>query len=172
MAYRRTAIYPSPRAVLATSVIGLIFLPVARFSRCLLSNCYRCSLLKADHPEPLPDKVPVSPDLSPPSCLSDRWGKLPRVSGASTFPSLTLCAVSFFVLEGADTSTISIPSFSATRCEYRLLASQSPARKSTWRSSWTPTCFLEVPAVPGLVHLCRCCTLAAPDALSRASVIC
>jgi hypothetical protein len=31
MVYRRAAISPSPRAVLTTSVIGLAFLPVARF---------------------------------------------------------------------------------------------------------------------------------------------
>jgi hypothetical protein len=113
-----------------TSVIGLTFLPVARFSRCLLSNRYRCSLFKADGPERLTDKVPVRP----PSFLSERWGKLPRVSGAPTFPAPTMCAVFFSVLEGVDPSTISNPSFSATRWESHLLASHSPVLKSACRS--------------------------------------
>jgi hypothetical protein len=72
MIYRRAAISPFLRAVLATSMIGLFFLPVAQFSRCLLSNRYRCSLLKSDRPERLPDKVPILPNLSPSSCLSYR----------------------------------------------------------------------------------------------------
>jgi hypothetical protein len=44
-----------------TSVIGLIFLPMAQFAWCLLSNC---SLLKALHPDWLPDKMEASPGLS------------------------------------------------------------------------------------------------------------
>jgi hypothetical protein len=71
MAYRRTAIF-FPRSMLATSLIGLTFLPVARFSRCLLSNCSRCSLLKAARPERFPHRVPVGPGLSLSSCWCGR----------------------------------------------------------------------------------------------------
>jgi hypothetical protein len=42
-------------------------LPTARFSRCLLSNHSRFSLLKADHPKRLPDKARVSLGLLPSS---------------------------------------------------------------------------------------------------------
>jgi hypothetical protein len=38
MAYRHTVISSFPKAVLAMSVLGLTFLPMARFSRCLLSR--------------------------------------------------------------------------------------------------------------------------------------
>jgi hypothetical protein len=58
MTYRRTATSSYPRAVL-----GLTFLPMARFSWCLLSNHSCCSLLKAACPEQFPHRVPVGPGL-------------------------------------------------------------------------------------------------------------
>jgi hypothetical protein len=67
MAYRHTTIYSFLRAVLATSVLGLTFLTIVRFSEKLLSSCSCCSLLKAAHPEWLPDKVPVGPGVPPSS---------------------------------------------------------------------------------------------------------
>jgi hypothetical protein len=48
-------------AVLATSVIDLIFLLVARLFRGSFSNRSRCFLLKVALPEWLRDKVPVDP---------------------------------------------------------------------------------------------------------------
>jgi hypothetical protein len=57
-----------------TSLLGLTFLPVARFSWWLLSNRSH-SLLKAAHPEQFPQRVPVGPGLSPPSCFSVWWGE-------------------------------------------------------------------------------------------------
>jgi hypothetical protein len=101
MAYRRTAISSFPRAVLATSVLGLIFLPVARFSRCLLSNPFRCSLLKTDSPERLPDKVRAGPSLSPSSFFLSVRAKVPRVVDAPIFMVLMLLlVVSFFRFGG------------------------------------------------------------------------
>jgi hypothetical protein len=38
--------------------------------------------------------------------------KIPRVAGVPTYPALTLCAVSSFILEGANPSTMSWHSFS------------------------------------------------------------
>jgi hypothetical protein len=111
MVYRRAAISPFPRALLATSMIGLFFIPVAQFSRCLLSNRYRCFLLKPGRPERLPDKVPILPNLTPPSCLSDRWEELPRVSGVPTFPAPTLCAVFFSFWRGSTTPQNPVPHF-------------------------------------------------------------
>jgi hypothetical protein len=69
MAYRHTPISSFPRAVLAISVIGLTFFPMAR----LVRSC--CSLLKATHSELLPDKVPVGPGLSPSSYFSNPRGQ-------------------------------------------------------------------------------------------------
>jgi hypothetical protein len=62
MAYRHTTI-SFLRNVLAMSVIGLTFLPVAQFSRCLLSKCSCYSLLKAIRPKRLPDKMQASPGV-------------------------------------------------------------------------------------------------------------
>jgi hypothetical protein len=67
MAHRRTAISIFLSALLAMSMLGLTFLPMAWFARCLLSNCSCCSLLTAARPERLPDKVPASPGLLPSS---------------------------------------------------------------------------------------------------------
>jgi hypothetical protein len=103
MAYRCTAIRSVPRAVLVTSVIGLTFLPVARFPRWLFSRCPRCSLPKAA----CPDKVRACPGVPPSFCLYDPRGKLPRVTGTPTSLVVNLCAVSFSVSEGADHSTMS-----------------------------------------------------------------
>jgi hypothetical protein len=58
-----------------TSMIGLTFVPLARFSGCLLSNCSRCSLLKALRPNRFPHRVTVGPGVSPSSCFCDRWGQ-------------------------------------------------------------------------------------------------
>jgi hypothetical protein len=74
-AYRRTCTSYFPSAVLVTSWVGLIFLVVPRFSRCLLSNCFRCSLLMAARTERFRNRVPVGPCLSPPSCSPHRWGQ-------------------------------------------------------------------------------------------------
>jgi hypothetical protein len=46
---------------------------LARFARCLLSNCSCCCLLKAAHPEQLPDKLRASPGVPPSSCFFDWW---------------------------------------------------------------------------------------------------
>jgi hypothetical protein len=77
-AYRRISIPYFPSAVPVTSRIGFIFLPVARFSRCLLSNCFRCSLLKAARTERFHGRVPVGICLTPSSCFPDRWLQMIR----------------------------------------------------------------------------------------------
>jgi hypothetical protein len=54
--------------------------------------------------------------LSPEGCacfqLLQLFGaKLPRAAGAPTFPAPTLCAISFYISEGTDPSTVSNPWF-------------------------------------------------------------
>jgi hypothetical protein len=89
MAYRQTAIYSFPRAVLETSVLGLTFLPVARFAPCLLPNSSYCSLLKAARPEWLNEKVRAGPGLS--SSSSFGWcGKKLREWAMLLHPRLLL----------------------------------------------------------------------------------
>jgi hypothetical protein len=95
MAYWPTAISSFPKAVLVTCVLGLTFLPVALFSRRLLSNPSRCSILKDARPEQFPDKVPVDSDLSPSSSFSDRcrreireWSVFLRLQFLSSVQSL------------------------------------------------------------------------------------
>jgi hypothetical protein len=80
---------------------------VAWFSWWLLSNCSRCFLLKAAHPEQFPCKVPVSPGLLPSFYFQLVWANLPIVINAPTSPAPTLYAVFSFVSEGANPSTIS-----------------------------------------------------------------
>jgi hypothetical protein len=91
IANRHTAICSFLRAVLARSVIGLTFLPLAQFSLWLLFNCSRCSLLKATHPERFPHKVPVSPSLSPSSSFTDLWGQQFREQSVLQHPWLLIC---------------------------------------------------------------------------------
>lgn len=78
-----------PRAVFATSVISLTFLPVACFFfffpfflQCSLFHRYHCSLLKCNHPKWHPDNVTVNQaaQTSTSFCLS-------RVVGAATLPA-------------------------------------------------------------------------------------
>jgi hypothetical protein len=80
------------------------FSPVARFSRWLLSNCFRCSLLKATRPEPFPHKMVFGPGLLP-SFFWSMQAKLPGVANAFTSPALAVCAVSF-VSNGVDLSAV------------------------------------------------------------------
>jgi hypothetical protein len=62
------------------------FSPVARISQRLLWNCSHFSLLKAGHPERLPDKVPVSPGLLPLSFFQSVRAKVPE-SGQCSYIS-------------------------------------------------------------------------------------
>jgi hypothetical protein len=96
-----------PRAVLITSVIGLIFLLVAHFSRWLLFKRSRCSFYKTARPERFPYRVPV---------VTYHMMQTIKIFGRCEFrewsmllqsPVPTLCAVSSFVSEEADPSTMS-----------------------------------------------------------------
>jgi hypothetical protein len=64
-------------------VIGLTFLPIARFSRCLVSNRSRCSLFKAARPERFSDKVRADTDVPPSTSI---WG-----SAGSCLPHYLYC---------------------------------------------------------------------------------
>jgi hypothetical protein len=100
--------------------------------------------------------------------LSVGVGKLPRVTSAPTSPGLTLCAISSFVLEGADTSTMPWHSFSV---KVQLFTSRSPAREPSWRSSWMSSHFPDVAALLGLGSLCCCCILVLPYVSSWTSIL-
>jgi hypothetical protein len=115
MAYRHTAISSFPRAVLATTVPGLTFLPMARFSvftlqlllllipsgsliGCQLVQvyCHHLSFHIMTHHGMQTIKILLLVSVD----------KIPRVARALTSPVLTLCAVSSFVSEGANPSSM------------------------------------------------------------------
>jgi hypothetical protein len=86
--------------------------PGAQFSWRLLSNHSSSSLLKAARFERFPHKLSVGPSSLPLFFFQSVWAKLSKVAGASTSLALTLYAVSSFVWEGADPSTMSSHAFS------------------------------------------------------------
>jgi hypothetical protein len=88
------------------------FSPVTRFSRRLLFNRSRYSLLKTVRLEWPPDKVQAGPGVW---YFSDRWNKSSRVVNAPISAAFALCVVSSFVSERADSSTMSHYSHSAVR---------------------------------------------------------
>jgi hypothetical protein len=115
MASKRTAISPFLRAVLATSVIGLTFLPIAW----LFCGVYFPTAPAA------PSLRPLVPSGSLIVCqliqvyhhhpaFQVGGAKLPKVAGAPTSPAPTLCAVSLSVSEGANPSTMSSQSLPVT----------------------------------------------------------
>jgi hypothetical protein len=112
-----TAISSLPKGVLVMSVIGLTFLPAARFSWWLLSNRSHCSLLKAVRPEWFPHRVPVGPGVSASS--SDRCGQNFREWSMLLLMLLLLLMVSSSVSEGADPSTMSSHSLPASCWKFR-----------------------------------------------------
>jgi hypothetical protein len=73
MAYGCTATFPFRGLCMWHLWSVSPFSPVARFSQWLLSNCSRCSLLKAAHPERFPHGMPVSPGVLPSTFFSTSW---------------------------------------------------------------------------------------------------
>jgi hypothetical protein len=99
------------------------------------------------------------------------WTKLARVASAPTTPALTLCAVSSFILEGADPFTMSWHSCFAARWKTQLLTSWPPVPKSFWLSCWMPSCFLDVDALLNLGPLFQCCVPGTSIVFSQPSIL-
>jgi hypothetical protein len=113
-----------PRAELATSVIGLNFLPVSRVLPSFLFHSffffhrhYR-SLLRLARPEQLLGRVRGDRCTT----MFHLWGDSIRVADAPTFPALTPFPAPFFVLEEVDPSTNSSVWYSVTRRKIRSLS--------------------------------------------------
>jgi hypothetical protein len=98
-------------------------------------------------------------------------GKLPRVTGAPTSPAFTLCAVSSFVSEGADPSTMSWHSFYKSWLKVWLFASWSPAQELSRRSCRMSSHFQDVVALLSLGPSFRCHLPITPDVCSRTSIL-
>jgi hypothetical protein len=92
------------------SVIGLAFLPMARFWQGLFSNCSHCSLLKAIRPELFPDKVQAGPGV-PPSSLFFSEGCACEVLFFffQRGPTPPQCPVSHFPQPGLPEDTVECP---------------------------------------------------------------
>jgi hypothetical protein len=118
--------------VLLTSVMVWPSFPMARFSRWLLSNCSRCSLLKAARAERFPDKVRAGPGVPPLS---------------SFFSEDCALDVSCFVSEGANPSTKFTHPLLIAQSKTRLFPCRSPALRSSWRSCRMSSPYSDVAAV-------------------------
>jgi hypothetical protein len=68
-----------------------------------------------------------------------------------------LLAVSSFISEGSDPSTMSSHSFSTAHWETQLLTSSLPALRSSWRSCWMSSPSSDVAALISFGPLFHCC---------------
>jgi hypothetical protein len=174
MVCRRTAISSFPRAVIAMFVLGLAFLPVARFSRWLLSNCSHCSLLEASRLEQLPDNLLVGPVVLPSTLFSTSWHKTGCKIIKILFLSVRahylecpvllylrtlLCCYRFLLpfRKGPTPPQCPLRDFTLPHVRnFRLFASRPPALRSFLRSCRVLSYFPHVAPVSFSVLWCRC----------------